>query len=403
MPLRPPAGFIRPGFDPLKVPNAPTIGTATGGDTSASVAFTAPSNVGGSAISAYYAVSNPSQITGTGASSPVSVTGLTNGTPYTFTVWALNTYGPSPYSAASNSVTPQATRGVFFGGTASGTYVNVIQYVSISSTGNATDFGDLLTATAFGAGCSSSTRGLFGGGAKLPSFVATNTIQYITIMTTGNATDFGDLTQAKETRNSACSSSTRGVWGGGYDSGLSNVIDYVTIASTGNATDFGDLTVATYSSGSCASPVRGLFAGGGGPDTNVIGYITIASAGNAIDFGDLTSKRQGTGGCSSSTRGLFGGGYGSALSPTVTNFIDYVTIATTGNATDFGDLTVARYTDAACSSTTRGVFAGGYTGSGDSNVIDYVTIGTTGNALDFGDLLAANQGPAACSNGHGGL
>ena len=106
MSLRPPAGFIRPGYDPLKNPNAPTIGTATGGDASASVSFTPPANVGGSAITAYYAVSNPDQITGTGASSPVSVTGLTNGTAYTFTVWAENTYGPSPYSAASGSVTP---------------------------------------------------------------------------------------------------------------------------------------------------------------------------------------------------------------------------------------------------------------------------------------------------------
>lgn len=106
MPLRPPAGFISAFYDPLKVPNAPTIGTATGGNTQASVTFTAPTNVGGSAISAYYAVSNPGQITGTAASSPITVTGLTNGTAYTFTVWALNTYGPSPYSAASGSVTP---------------------------------------------------------------------------------------------------------------------------------------------------------------------------------------------------------------------------------------------------------------------------------------------------------
>jgi len=106
MSMRYPAGFIRPGYDPLKNPDAPTIGTATGGDASASVAFTAPSDTGGSAVSAYYAVSNPGGITASGATSPVSVTGLTNGTPYTFTVWALNTYGPGPYSAASGSVTP---------------------------------------------------------------------------------------------------------------------------------------------------------------------------------------------------------------------------------------------------------------------------------------------------------
>jgi hypothetical protein len=70
------------------------------------VTFTAPSNVGGSAITNYYAVSNPGQITASSVTSPVTVTGLTNGTSYTFTVWALNSFGPSAYSAASGSVTP---------------------------------------------------------------------------------------------------------------------------------------------------------------------------------------------------------------------------------------------------------------------------------------------------------
>ena len=106
MPLRPPAGYIRPGYNPLQVANAPTVGTASAGDTTASVAFTAPSNVGGGAISLYYAVSSPGQFTGTSVTSPVTVTGLTNGTSYTFTVWAANPFGPSPYSASSNSVTP---------------------------------------------------------------------------------------------------------------------------------------------------------------------------------------------------------------------------------------------------------------------------------------------------------
>lgn len=124
MSMRYPAGFIRPGFDPLKNPNAPTIGTATGGDASASVAFTPPANVGGSAISAYYAVSNPDRVTVSGATSPINVTGLTNGTAYTFAVWALNTYGPGSFSGTSNSVTPvdtpttigQAYGGGFYGG-----------------------------------------------------------------------------------------------------------------------------------------------------------------------------------------------------------------------------------------------------------------------------------------------
>jgi hypothetical protein len=106
MPLRPPAGFVSSFYDPLKNPNAPTIGTATAGNAQASVTFTAPSNVGGSAITNYYAVSNPGQITASSVTSPVTVTGLTNGTSYTFTVWALNSFGPSAYSAASGSVTP---------------------------------------------------------------------------------------------------------------------------------------------------------------------------------------------------------------------------------------------------------------------------------------------------------
>ena len=87
----------------------------------------------------------------------------------------------------------------------------------------------------------------------------------------------------------------------------------------------------------------------------------------------------------------------------MSNIIDYVTIASTGNATDFGDLTQARAELAACSSSTRGVFGGGERTGGNSNVMDYVTIGTTGNATDFGDLLSETYGIAGCSNAHGGL
>lgn len=98
-------GFISLSYDPFLVPNAPTIGTATGGNASASVTFTAPSNVGGGAITSYVVLSSGGQ-TATGSSSPITVTGLTNGTAYTFVVFAINAYGNSPASVASNSVTP---------------------------------------------------------------------------------------------------------------------------------------------------------------------------------------------------------------------------------------------------------------------------------------------------------
>lgn len=91
------------------VPGAPTIGTAAAGILSAGVAFTPPVSDGGSAITGYTATSSPGGITGTGASSPITVPGLTAGTPYTFTVHATNAVGNSAESAASNSVTPSAS------------------------------------------------------------------------------------------------------------------------------------------------------------------------------------------------------------------------------------------------------------------------------------------------------
>lgn len=99
------AGFLTESYNPFQVPNAPTGVTATAGNAQASVAFTAPANVGGSAITSYTVVSSGGQYA-TGTSSPITVTGLTNGTSYTFTVYATNSYGPGARSSSSGSITP---------------------------------------------------------------------------------------------------------------------------------------------------------------------------------------------------------------------------------------------------------------------------------------------------------
>ena len=258
--------------------------------------------------------------------------------------------GKAPCAAAS------ATRALFASGYSSPAPVNTIEYVTIATTSNSTDFGDLITSRRDLGACSSSTRALFGGGTTTGSTSATNVIEYVTIATTGNAVNFGTLTQARRSVSS-CSSSTRGIWAGGYVTNSpatwTNRIDFVTIATTGNATTFGDLTVIRASLSSCSSPIRGLFAGGQSPTfTNTIDYITIISTGNATDFGDLSVTRAYVASCSNSTRGVFGGG----SSPTVFNTIDYVTIASTGNALDFGDLlSISYYTGGGCSDSHGGI------------------------------------------------
>lgn len=304
-----------------------------------------------------------------------------------------------------------APTGLFGGGLAGGNYSSVIQYVIITSAGNSTTFGDLnYSGTGGTSACSSATRGVFGGGY---SNGRTNTMDYVTIATKGNAINFGSLALPSGDSSTlgvgSASNSTRGLWAGGQPSaGVTNVIQYITIATTGNTTSFGDLTSSRCFISACASPTRAVFGGGGNfassPSTTM-DYVTTASTGNATNFGSLgaSSAQMAVGVCSSSTRGLFAA-VQATYSSGASNIIEYITIATTGNSTDFGDLTIstAGNRKASTSSTTRGLFAGG--GDGPSiNVIDFVTIASIGNATDFGDLLNTTSGAAGLSNCHGGL
>ena len=316
-------------------------------------------------------------------------------------------------------------RTVFGGGTALGnnasgtaTGINVMEYVTISSAGNVTDFGDLIHylntslfatmgITAFG----NDTRGIFAGGVGAGGGQQGDSeiIQYITYATTGNTTDFGDLPHATHYLTSV-SNNVRGVISKGKSTnGTTNEIEYVTIQSTGNTTDFGDLTTARreITNGNTSSKTRGIFAGGranAAAPQNTIDYITIASAGNATDFGDMTTVRGRGAGSSSETRTIMAGGftdnagYTSASSTTI-NVIDYITTASTGNATDFGDLSATREGLASGSNSTTSVFGGGNTAGGNGiNVIESITIASTSNTTDFGDLSATKTTLACCSS-----
>ena len=295
-------------------------------------------------------------------------------------------------------------RAVAFGGN-NGSPYDDIEFFTISTLGNASDFGNLAATRTAAGSCASRTRGIVAGGQE-PGTIAAE-IDFITFSSTGNSTDFGgDLTDSRDF-TAGLADQTRGIFGGGRITApatAGNVIDYITMASGGNAVNFGDTRSTTLYYPMClASSTRGIIASGtGGSSTDEIDFITISTTGDGVEFGTLGTNFGGIG-ASNSTRGLFAGGY----APTISDKITYITIATTGTTSTFGDLTSNNRSLGSATSKTRACFIGGKTPS-SSNVIQYVEILTTGDAVDFGDLGAAsNSGVkgniACCSNAHGGL
>ena len=295
------------------------------------------------------------------------------------------------------------------------TYGKNIDYIDIQSLGTSKKFGDLSDTYGLGAGASSSTRGVMIGGSTPGAGTAPggniNIIEYVTLATTSNAKDFGDLTTLFR-YGAGISNQTRGLSAGAYQgggaSGTLNVIQYITISTLGNTLDFGDIVAnsgnGVQGMGACSSSTRGITFGGGVPTTiNEMNYITIGTLGNSVDFGDLSAARYLCQGVSNGTRGVVAGGDNSGA----VNIIEYITIATTGNTTDFGDLSSASELvgSEGGSNKIRGVFVGRGDWPATDNAMSYITIATTGNAKDFGDIGAGlqNYGSTALSDSHGGL
>ena len=276
-----------------------------------------------------------------------------------------------------------------------------IQYINLASTGNSIDFGTNLTQSRRRLGAmSSSTRGVFSGGAT-PTSVTTQ--DFVTISSTGTCTAWGDsANNAGTADNMGFSNSTRGICKSGYQSpGVTGTMDYITIASAGNTVNFGSLDYHGDAGGAAANSTRALLGGQyANPAGSITSFVTIHTLGNNTQFGDLTVGRSSVGACASSKRVIWGGGY---AVPTSVNVMDYITIASLGDAIDFGDLAAVVSTPCATSDCVRGVWSGGYEGN-SSNRIQYVQMESKGDAIDFGDLSVKNtSGAGCCSNGHGGL
>ena len=297
------------------------------------------------------------------------------------------------------------TRAINFGGSlqaSPGPTVNTIDFLTVEILGDAQDFGDLNHAETSMAAISDKTRILCVGGSSLhPGHV--NIIEKITIASLGNGSDFGD-TLADCTHNPyGAGNRTRGVYGGGGTPTNVNNLEYITIQSEGNAVDFGDLQAeGGYRRGNAGSTTRGiimgLYAPGGDSHSNhnTIEFITFATTGNGTDFGDLTTTMSDATSSSNCIRAIRYGKW-----PT-DGTIDFVTIATLGNAIDFGDMLDDAYHAGSCTNPTRMLHVGG-SNKTYYNSIEFITIMTTGNGQDFGDLTYSPRGNGTNTNGHGGL
>jgi len=311
--------------------------------------------------------------------------------------------GVSTVTSTSHMVMPSGPtemrggrgRGIVAGGD-NPTFLSSMEFVEIATTGNSTDFGDMSEAKRNLTGASSSIRGLLFGGQTSPSPNApVMSIEYTIISSSGGGKDFGDLVTS-HVDGAGVTSDIRGFICGGGNS-YQNVMEFVTIASTGDATDFGDLTeFGRQLNAGCESPTRGIILGGynGVPHpspssaTSTIQFFTFASQGNTTKFGELTEKARNVIAVSDQTRGVRLGGLSESVSPSAfTDTIDFITMASEGNATDFGNLLAAVLNGAPAQNRTRGIMMGGSTPT-DTNVIQFITIQSAGNSTDFGDLLA---------------
>jgi len=316
----------------------------------------------------------------------------------------IKTFSPN----LGDTQSPAGARGIIFFAFDNSNNPKMIDYITIPTAGNAIDFGDMTgDARFYGGAVSSNTRAVYFGGSTPGGSYKTDQIHFITISSTGDSQDFGDLTAEVQYNPVGVSNQTRGIRCGGATAPTSsfNILDFVTIATEGNAIDFGDMVRERRFATSANTPIRGFVTGGGdGPtyfaDTEL---ITIPTTGNSSTFGDLGDNQQNSnnGVICSSTRACIGGGSTPSHIKTIKKF----EMSSLGNHQEFGDLSAIRLYMAGCSNPVRGVFCGGNAQPSPAylNTMEYINISTGGDAVDFGDRTEQGSYNTGVSNAHGGL
>lgn len=308
------------------MPNAPTIGTATAGSSlCASVTFTAPACVGGSVITTYVAkatkTSDGTTLSAVGATSPVTVSGLTDGSAYTFKVAATNIYGTGPCSAASNSITASSA--------GQQAYTTAGTYCWIAPTG-VTSVSVVVVGGGGGGGGASGGGGGGGGGAALAyannlTVVPGNSYQVIVgAAGTAGTSSVNGGTGGTSSFNSTCVAATGGT--GGYRFNLqTNASGGTVLYGTGFCGGIGRKNRAAcrqvggggggaggYSgyggAGNVCGGTSGYSGSGGGGGGGAVGYNYGQLAGAGGGVGILGEGSSGAGGATANADGSPGSG-----------------------------------------------------------------------------------------------
>jgi hypothetical protein len=262
---------------------------------------------------------------------------------------------------------------------------NAIRYIDITGSGGSSGFGSLTANRGSASGATGiDYRGLFIAGVSSSAWL--NIIEYVTTTTTGNSVDFGDTVASGISNVAAASNGVTAMYAMGEYQGTS--IEKVTIATTGNASAWSGSLSNSRNNGTAASDgTKGFFMGGlpipnNGVTQNTIDYFTISTDSSATDWGDLTQSKYGGRAVGNEDRILYGGGKNSSE----LNSIDYFSTASAGNAYDFGDLTYSVRAPIASNNETKAVWVGGWTGSARVTTQNIVTIDTAANATTFGSF-----------------
>ena len=289
------------------------------------------------------------------------------------------------------------SREIFAGGdtapTSNGGAIGQQNTKTVTSTSSASSYGYMTASRhAFSAISDGSYIWYFGGRTSLN--VSLNIIEKKVFASSGNSSDVGDMSR-RLYNTAAVSNGTRGVVGHGYadqwGSPYQDAMNYLTFASDTSMTSFGTLRDPLVNSLAEGSATKGVFAGGrnsNGADRYYVDYITISSTGNYTSFGAFTGYNGATWGAAvgSDTRMWLCGGWGGSLGANM-NQMHYITIASTGNTTDAGNLHYFNYRMNGCSDGTKAEIAHGIAqeslGHSTYNVstTSYWTISSTSNSV----------------------